>query len=135
MEATAEMQSAVRSALAYPMIVAAAGIAAVTVLITVVLPRFARILEDLGQALPPSTQMVLQGADLARALVLPSFFGAIVTFAAWRAWVSTADGRVRWHALLLSVPSAFPIRHTPSRRYPDGPMMDNPQTPSRTLRR
>lgn len=110
MEATAEMQSAVRAALAYPMIVAAAGVCAVTVLITVVLPRFARILSDLGQALPPSTQMVLNGADVARALVVPTFVGAIVVFGAWRAWVSTADGRARWHALLLAVPGLGLVR-------------------------
>src|SRR5205085_11383450 len=83
-ESTAEMQAAVRSALAYPIVVAAAGVCAIGVLITVVLPRFAKILGDLGQALPPSTQMVLRGADIGHALLLPGLIGGAVIFAVWR---------------------------------------------------
>jgi general secretion pathway protein F len=109
-EATAEMQAAVRSALAYPIVVAAAGVCAIAVLITVVLPRFARILADLGQALPPSTQLVLRGADVARALLLPTTVVAVVAFAAWRTWAGTARGRVQWHAFLLSVPGIGTVR-------------------------
>src|SRR5262252_6948040 len=53
-EAAAETRAAVRSALAYPAVVALAGMCAIAVLITVVLPRFAKILADLGQTLPAS---------------------------------------------------------------------------------
>jgi general secretion pathway protein F len=109
-EATAEMQAAVRSALAYPLVVAAAGVCAVGVLITVVLPRFARILADLGQTLPASTQLVLRGADVARALVLPALLSFVVAFAVWHAWTSTPTGRVRWHALLLLLPGVGSVR-------------------------
>ena len=109
-EATAEMQAAVRSALAYPMVVAAAGVCAITVLITVVLPRFAKILGDLGQALPPSTQLVLRGADVAHTLLLPVFLSSIAAFAAWRVWTGTPIGRQRWHALLLAVPGVGSVR-------------------------
>ena len=41
------------------------------VLITVVLPRFAKILADLGQTLPASTQIVLHVADVGRAALVP----------------------------------------------------------------
>lgn len=109
-EATAELQSAVRSALAYPIVVAVAGVCAIGVLITVVLPRFAKILADLGQTLPPSTQLVLRGADLAHALLLPGILGAAVLFAVWRAWSNTPTGRVRWHALLLALPGIGTVR-------------------------
>jgi general secretion pathway protein F len=109
-EATAEMQSAVRSALAYPIVVAAAGVCAIGVLITVVLPRFAKILADLGQTLPPSTQLVLRGADVAHAMLLPGILGAAVLFAIWRAWSNTPSGRVQWHALLLALPGIGTVR-------------------------
>jgi type II secretory pathway component PulF len=109
-EATAEMQAAVRSALAYPIVVAAAGVCAIGVLITVVLPRFAKILADLGQTLPPSTQLVLRGADLAHAMVLPGILGAAVLFAVWRAWSNTPAGRVQWHAFLLALPGIGTVR-------------------------
>src|ERR1041385_6755196 len=54
-EATADMRAAVRGALAYPLAAAVAGVSAITVLVPVVLPRFARILGDIGQTLPAST--------------------------------------------------------------------------------
>lgn len=109
-EATAEMQAAVRAALAYPIVVAGAGVCAIGVLITVVLPRFARILADLGQTLPASTQLVLRGADIMHTLMLPGILGAAVAFAVWRAWTGTPAGRARWHAVLLAVPGIGIVR-------------------------
>jgi general secretion pathway protein F len=109
-ESTAEMRAAIRSALAYPMVVAAAGVCAIGVLITVVLPRFAAILGDLGQSLPASTQMVLRAADVAHALMFPAIIGAAVAFAVWRAWTATPEGRARWHAWLLAVPGVGMVR-------------------------
>ncbi len=109
-ESTAEMQAAVRSALAYPLIVAAAGACAVTVLITVVLPRFAAILADLGQQLPASTQLVLRGAAVAQTLFLPAVIATLAILAAWRTWSSTPSGRIQWHRLLLGLPILGTVR-------------------------
>ncbi|HTE45992.1 MAG TPA: type II secretion system F family protein [Gemmatimonadaceae bacterium] len=109
-EATADMQSALRSALAYPAVVALAGVLAITVLITVVLPRFAKILADLGQKLPASTQFVLHIADLAHTAFLPSLIAGGILFAAWRSWSQTESGRVQWHRTLLGVPVVGSVR-------------------------
>lgn len=103
-EAAAETQAAVRSALAYPAVVAVAGVAAIAVLITVVLPRFAKILADLGQELPASTQLVLHIADGARAALVPFVVAAVVAVAVWRSWVHTPSGRTQWHRALLAIP-------------------------------
>lgn len=109
-EATAETQAAVRSALAYPAVVAVAGVAAITVLITVVLPRFAKILADLGQTLPTSTRLVLYVADAARAALVPFVVVLVVVLALWRSWVQTESGRVHWHRALLAVPVLGTLR-------------------------
>ncbi|MEP6493408.1 MAG: type II secretion system F family protein [bacterium] len=109
-EATADMQSALRSALAYPAVVAFAGALAIVVLITVVLPRFARILADLGQTLPASTQFVLRIADVAHTAFVPSLIAGGVLFAVWRSWSQTDSGRVQWHRTLLAVPLLGPVR-------------------------
>jgi general secretion pathway protein F len=103
-EATAEMRSAIRSSLAYPMVVAVAGVAAVTVLITVVLPRFARILADLGQTLPASTQLVLRIAGIGHAAFLPGVGLMVAVAVFWRFWVQTGAGREQWHRALLAIP-------------------------------
>ena len=109
-EATADMQAAVRSALAYPAVVAFAGALAIVVLIMVVLPRFAKILADLGQKLPASTQLVLHLADIAHAAFFPGLIAAGVLFALWRSWSSTNTGRVQWHRALLGVPILGSLR-------------------------
>jgi general secretion pathway protein F len=109
-EAAAETQSAVRAALAYPVVVAVAGVAAITVLLTVVLPRFAKILADLGQKLPASTQLVIQLSTAARHGLLPSAIGGVVATGAWKSWVSTDSGRRAWHRLLLGVPLVGDVR-------------------------
>jgi general secretion pathway protein F len=110
MEETADMQAAVKSALAYPMIVAFAGMVAVTVLMTVVLPRFAKILADLGQRLPMSTQIVIHISEAAQKGFLPAFIGIAVLFTAWRAWAQSDSGRVQWHRALLAVPLLGAVR-------------------------
>lgn len=110
MESSAEMRASIRSALAYPLVVAAAGALAVGILITVVLPRFAKILEDLGQKLPASTRMVIDGSAAIQASFVPGAIALGVAFAAWRAWTQTPNGRRAWHRFLLSVPMLGSIR-------------------------
>jgi general secretion pathway protein F len=110
MESSAEMRASIRSALAYPVVVAGAGVLAIGILITVVLPRFAKILADLGQTLPASTRAVLRGAAAVHAGLVPSAIGAAIGVALWRAWTQTESGRRGWHRLLLSVPLLGSIR-------------------------
>jgi general secretion pathway protein F len=110
-ETAAETQSAVRSALAYPAVVAVAGLGAIAVLVTVVLPRFALILADLGQSLPASTRLVLESAALARSAALPAALASIGAIAAWFAWTQTKTGREAWHGLLLRLPVVGALRH------------------------
>jgi type II secretory pathway component PulF len=109
-ESSAETRSQIRAALAYPLLVAAAGAVATTVLLTVVLPRFARILGDLGQKLPATTRLVIAGADLAHAALIPVLVAMGIGVGVWRAWTGTASGRRSCHRLLLGVPFLGSIR-------------------------
>ncbi len=109
-EGRAELRAATLSALAYPFVVACAGISAVSVLILVVLPRFAKILADLGQQLPASTRVVLRVSAVARSGIAPAAVVALIAFVAWRAWVRTERGRRQWHRLLLTLPGIGSIR-------------------------
>jgi general secretion pathway protein F len=110
MESRAEMRAAVRSALAYPAVVAVAGAAAVIVLITVVLPRFAKILADLGQTLPASTRVVLQLANVAHTAFLPALICVGLLVMGFRVWTRSTAGRTQWHQCLLSLPVVGSIR-------------------------
>ena len=110
MEAAAATRSAVRAALAYPIVLAIAGTLAIGVLIGVVLPRFADILADLNQGLPPATRFVMASANAARAGFIPAALALAVTVVAWRGWVSTPNGRRTWCEWLLSLPLIGRIR-------------------------
>ncbi|HEV8496994.1 MAG TPA: type II secretion system F family protein, partial [Gemmatimonadaceae bacterium] len=110
MESSAEMRASIRAALAYPLVVAGAGVLAIGILITVVLPRFAKILADLGQTLPASTRVVLNGAAVVHAGLVPALVGVGVAIVCWRAWTQTESGHRDWHRLLLSAPLLGGIR-------------------------
>jgi len=112
MERTAETRAAIRGALAYPIVLAVAGVASMALLVGIVLPRFATMLTDLGQTLPTSTRVVLAIATVGRIAILPLLAAAFVLFALWALWVNTPEGRVRWHTALLRVPFIGAIRHS-----------------------
>jgi type II secretory pathway component PulF len=109
-EAAAETRRAVRAALAYPLLLAGAGMASVALLVGFVLPRFAAILTDLGQGLPATARLVLGAADAARAGFLPALATGVAALALWKLWTSTPEGLARWHAFLLALPLVGEIR-------------------------
>ena len=112
MDEAAATRAAVRAALIYPCILAVAGTVSVGILVGVVLPRFGAILADLGQALPPTTRFVLQASAVARVAGLPAAFATLIILVAWRSWVSTGNGAVRWANLLLGIPVIGTIRRS-----------------------
>jgi general secretion pathway protein F len=109
-ERAAATRAAVRAALVYPAILTGAGGASLVLLVGVVLPRFAGILADLGQVVPPTTRAVLAAAAVARAGALPAVAALVIGLAIWRAWVSTGAGRERWDQWLLSLPLVGTVR-------------------------
>ncbi|HYW09777.1 MAG TPA: type II secretion system F family protein, partial [Longimicrobium sp.] len=111
-EDAAETRSAVRSALAYQLILAAAGTASVVLLVGFVLPRFAVIVGDLGQQLPPTARLVLAAAGVARAGWLPAVVVLALGLLAGRAWAATESGREGWHRFLLAVPVVGAVRRS-----------------------
>lgn len=109
-ERDAAMRAALRSALAYPALLAVAGFASIGVLVGVVIPRFAAILAELGQALPPATRLVLEAASVGRAAALPGAIAITIGAVAWLAWVRTERGLAAWHSLLLGLPAIGRVR-------------------------
>jgi type II secretory pathway component PulF len=110
MEAAAATRAAIRGALAYPLILTVAGSASLALLVGLVLPRFARVLVDLGAELPATTRAVLDLAAVARAGALPAAIALVAGLGGWRAWVGTTNGRARWDAWLLTIPLLGTIR-------------------------
>ena len=101
-----------RGALAYPIILASAGLATIGLLVNVVVPKFAAILADLGQELPATTRLVLAGSEWSRTLTMPALVALGVVLLAGRAWIAQDAGRRRWHTWLLALPIAGRIRRS-----------------------
>jgi type II secretory pathway component PulF len=110
LEQEAELVARVRQALAYPVLLAVAGTASVLVIGTVVVPRFAELLGDLGQALPPATRLLLAGSALLSRFWLPLFGLMMGTTWAGAAWVRQPGGRRRVHEVLLGFPVVGRVR-------------------------
>lgn len=111
LELEAELVSRLRHAVAYPALLLTAGVASVLVIGTVVVPKFAALLSEVGQELPPATRLLLLGSALIThhgALLLASMVAA-----GWGAalWLRRPSGRLRWHRVLLRLPGVAPIRH------------------------
>jgi type II secretion system protein F len=103
-EARQAFTEAIVAALIYPVVISTVGAGAIVFLMTFVIPRFAVIFADMGQAIPLPTQILLSAS-----LILQSYWwvGALVLVGAvlgWRLWTGTAEGRLQWDRLLLRVP-------------------------------
>ena len=104
LEARAAFREAILSALAYPLVITTVGAAAIVFLLSFVIPRFATIFSDLGQAIPLPTQILMTVSAW-----LQSYWWAFaasigVGIVGWRVWTGTPEGRLQWDQTLLQLP-------------------------------
>ena len=94
------------SALIYPAILAVVAILSIVVMLGFVVPQFETLFEDMGEALPPLTQMVISGADFIKSygwLMLIVLVGLGIYL---RSWAGTEQGRSSLDRSLLKMPVA-----------------------------
>lgn len=102
LEAEVERRTALRDALAYPVLLGVASVGSALLLVGVVLPKFALILADLGSAVPKSTQLLLAVGAIARAWAGPVALATLLAVVAFRRWIAMSPDHLRrWHAALL----------------------------------
>jgi general secretion pathway protein F len=104
LESRAAFTEAVVSALAYPLVVTAAGAGAIVFLLTFVIPRFTTIFADLRQAVPLPTQILLSVSGAVREYWWVGALLALAGVLAWRVWTATPEGRLGWDRTLLRLP-------------------------------
>jgi len=99
-----ELRDEVKSALTYPLILVGVGGISVAILLVFVLPKFASMFADLGQALPLSTRMMLAISDAATSpwslIGVPVILASL--FVLYRYIVTTH--RLQYDAFMLRVP-------------------------------
>ncbi len=104
LEARAAFTEAVISAMIYPAIITGASAAAIVFLLAFVVPRFAVIFADLGQAVPLPTQILLTVSGGLREYWWVGALVAVAGLIGWRRWTGTPDGRLAWDRGLLRLP-------------------------------
>ena len=109
LEKSVTLKSNIQSAMIYPAILFMVGASAVVILITFVVPQFAKLFEDMGAALPLPTQ-ILMGASSLIINFWPALFLALLASAgAFKFYTKTSKGRVWWDGLLLKLPLVGPL--------------------------
>ncbi|MGC8842185.1 MAG: type II secretion system F family protein [Candidatus Sumerlaeaceae bacterium] len=108
-ETEAEVRAKIKSALAYPVVMVLAGIGAVTILMTVVMPKILKIYGELNQTLPWPTQALITISDALRNY-WPFFIGGIVAGVAalWRL-LKTPDGKRAFDRAIVKIPLLGPM--------------------------
>jgi general secretion pathway protein F len=104
LEGQAKLKNKVTSALAYPAFMALMGIATVSIMMVVVVPKVTAIFEDFAQALPWYTQLLIFVSDIFSSywwLLIMLTVGGVLGFRRWRA---TPKGRDRWDRFQLDAP-------------------------------
>ncbi|MDA3924519.1 MAG: type II secretion system F family protein [Kiritimatiellae bacterium] len=103
-ERTENMNSRIKSAMTYPVIVLFFGIVTVIFAMTKVIPQFTKVFEGLGDSLPLPTQILVSSSDFMvkyGVFVLGALVFGIVLF---RRHIKTQEGRFWWDGLKLKAP-------------------------------
>ncbi|MDP2167051.1 MAG: type II secretion system F family protein [Thermodesulfovibrionales bacterium] len=104
LEMTASFREEVISALIYPILLAIVGGLAVAVLMLYVVPRFAQIFEDMGQALPAPTLILLKVSGWFVSYWWLMLGAAVLSFALLKTYAKTKEGRLFMDGLKLRMP-------------------------------
>ena len=73
LQSTKEIRDYLISVMIYPLILTMVSGVSIAILVTFVIPRFARIFSDMGQAIPLSTQIMLSISHFVKELLVGRF--------------------------------------------------------------
>ena len=103
LERADELRDEVRSAMIYPVILTLVAMGSVTILLTYVLPKFATIFSQAGQALPFSTRILLGMSDAMRSYWWAMILVMVAAGFGATHWTRTPAGRLQWDSIKLRI--------------------------------
>ncbi len=104
LESSENLRDNIRSALVYPTLLTIIGGGAVTILLTFVIPKFAKIFSDIGQAMPASTQILLNISFFLTNYWWLLIIALIFTGFLIKGYLDTESGKFNWDSLKLKLP-------------------------------
>jgi MSHA biogenesis protein MshG len=109
LEFEAFMKQQVKSALRYPSFVIAAMVVALFVVNIFVIPAFAKVFEGLNTQLPLMTRVLLGFSNFMVNWWHVQIGAMVAAFFAFRSWVGTTAGKLKWDEVKLNFPIAGKI--------------------------
>jgi general secretion pathway protein F len=105
----AQLQSKVKGALAYPVVMAIVVVLILFLMMSVVVPKVTAIFENFNQTLPWYTRLLIFTSDLFSNYwwLLGALLAAGIYW--FRRWKSTEEGRKKWDLFILEVPLFGPL--------------------------
>jgi len=94
----------IKSAVRYPAIVVVAMAAAIMILMTFVVPVFARVFERFNTELPLPTQILISVSGFFANFWWAILLAAVLGFVAFRQWIRTEEGALNWGRKKLRIP-------------------------------
>ncbi|MBI3814591.1 MAG: type II secretion system inner membrane protein GspF [Nitrospinae bacterium] len=104
LESSENLRDNIRSALVYQTLLTIIGGGAVTILLTFVIPKFAKIFSDIGQAMPTSTQILLNVSFFLTNYWWLIILGLIFIGVLIKGYLDTESGKFNWDSLKLKMP-------------------------------
>lgn len=104
MESQARLRGKVASALAYPVLMMFIGGGLVAFLMIAVVPKVTSIFQNLGQALPWNTQLLIFTSGIIANYWYAIILLGVLSFVGFRRWKSKPAGRMRWDIIRLKAP-------------------------------
>jgi general secretion pathway protein F len=104
MENQSRLRGKVMSALAYPVLMSIIGTVMVSVLMVAVVPKVISIFDNLGQALPWYTQLLIFVSEIFSKYWWLLILVATTSVYVFRRWKRTDQGHLAWDAFSLRVP-------------------------------
>ena len=98
------LRRTVKSAMVYPSLIAGFAVIVLVVMVTFLIPIFAKMFKDLGGELPALTAFMIGLSDLMRGYWYLMILGPPALIIAFRKWKATDAGQLQWDKIKLRLP-------------------------------
>ena len=104
LEKAAKNQGMIKKAMIYPAVIFFVAVAVIGIMLTVVIPSFSGMFEELGSELPAITQAVVALSDLVKANWMVLLLTVSILVIALKAWAATDSGSYIFAELQFRIP-------------------------------
>jgi len=109
LESAKATRDSVVSAMIYPSILLVVAVLSIVMMLGFVVPQFETLFNDMGDALPAMTKMVISAADFIKAWGFVLLIALTIAVLIFRQWAASPDGKAAIDKRLLALPIAGTI--------------------------